>query len=60
MPCPSAMVLLLTAANTAGARVASRTTLVLTVLPLAVLVPLVTYLVFDTALNVPLPRGWFR
>ncbi len=26
----------------------------------AVLVPLVTYLVFDTALNVPLPRGWSR
>lgn len=26
----------------------------------AVVVPVVTYLVFDTALNVPLPRGWFR
>ena len=26
----------------------------------AVVVPVVTYLLFDTALNVPLPRGWFR
>ncbi|HSC71647.1 MAG TPA: tripartite tricarboxylate transporter TctB family protein [Candidatus Methylomirabilis sp.] len=26
----------------------------------AVAVPVATYLVFDTALNVPLPRGWFR
>lgn len=26
----------------------------------AVVVPVVTYLVFGTALNVPLPRGWFR
>jgi putative tricarboxylic transport membrane protein len=26
----------------------------------AALVPVATYLVFDTALNVPLPRGWFR
>ena len=26
----------------------------------AVVVPVVTYLVFDTTLNVPLPRGWFR
>ncbi len=26
----------------------------------AVVVPVVTYLVFDRALNVPLPEGWFR
>jgi putative tricarboxylic transport membrane protein len=26
----------------------------------AVVVPVATYLLFDTALNVPLPRGWFR
>jgi putative tricarboxylic transport membrane protein len=26
----------------------------------AVVVPLATYLLFNTALNVPLPRGWFR
>jgi hypothetical protein len=26
----------------------------------ALLVPVVTYLVFDSALNVPLPRGLFR
>ncbi len=26
----------------------------------AVLVPVATYLLFDTALNVPLPRGWLR
>ncbi len=26
----------------------------------AIVVPVATYLLFDTALNVPLPRGWFR
>jgi len=26
----------------------------------AVVVPVATYLLFDTALNVPLPHGWFR
>jgi len=26
----------------------------------AVVVPVAIYLLFDTALNVPLPRGWFR
>jgi len=26
----------------------------------AVVVPVATYLLFDTALHVPLPRGWFR
>ena len=26
----------------------------------AIVVPLAAYLLFNTALNVPLPRGWFR
>jgi len=26
----------------------------------AIVVPVATYLLFDTALNVPLPQGWFR
>jgi putative tricarboxylic transport membrane protein len=29
-------------------------------IPIAIVVPVVVYLIFYTILNVPLPRGWFR